>query len=381
MYASSGELIFHPEAKEDSEITQVVESQPRALNKAEPEARPPSKLPFSEDQHFGRSLEEHELESALSNAGFPVPMERQQAMDSPDQHTDLSGYPALANDLCKPEHMIFRTFKNSRMRMLLWQQFNIASLEKRLQSLDQEDNQQRPLWIQEKDKNEARKGSLSNSKLLLRNMSVRSAPKSTRYRTARVQYIAGELMGPEKDYLDKDLMDIGGTSDPQMGKIPIFTESLVKILLELELAVRERCFGERGIERLSMTTTNFMALAHAIVASLAVAILFLPILILNFVQSSGMRLLVVFISDAVFTSTLMMLNPAVSSDVFVAGATYCAVFGGLRFPNRGKWVAFLRQQLKTTTGRDGSLNFGVGYGGLRPSNTVRPEMVRDSVKL
>ncbi|KAK8185829.1 hypothetical protein BC567DRAFT_214394 [Phyllosticta citribraziliensis] len=275
-----------------------------------------------------------DVENAAGDAGSPVRMEPQRATDA-FQHTNLRGYPALANDLCEPEYMSFRTFKHLRMRMLLWQQFHIATLEKKLQSLDQEDNKQHPKWLisQAADKNEARKELFEHLKvalaeyddLLARTKSALSEPKPTPYRVECAERAVAKLAKAERDYLKKDLLDIGGTSDPRIGKILRFTEKVVRSMLRLELFTREKCFGEKDIQETSMKTSNFLALARAIAALLSVVILLLPILVLNFVQSSGMRLLVVFISAAVFISTLTVLTPAGTSDVFVAGATYCAV--------------------------------------------------------
>ncbi|KAK8218826.1 hypothetical protein IWZ01DRAFT_166134 [Phyllosticta capitalensis] len=70
---------------------------------------------------------------------------------------------------------------------------------------------------------------------------------------------------------------------------------------------------------------TFRVVARIINAFVSALILLLPIVVLNFVGSSGMRLLVVFVSTTVFISALMTLTSAGTMEVFVSGATYSAV--------------------------------------------------------
>lgn len=67
------------------------------------------------------------------------------------------------------------------------------------------------------------------------------------------------------------------------------------------------------------------AIARTLAAIFTIAVLLVPAIILNVVQTVALRFVVVFIATALFIGSVTAISQATMSEIFVAGATYAAV--------------------------------------------------------
>ncbi|KAK8198164.1 uncharacterized protein BKA78DRAFT_350500 [Phyllosticta capitalensis] len=250
--------------------------------------------------------------------------------------TDQSGYTGYANVIAVPDYMNFRRFKVLRVRMLLRQQFKIERMEKQLSELDQVDRENNALWLnsQKMDGNQERErlfeelntAMASYDDLLKRSHYIVTAPEPSSQRVADLQQaIKSYIVKDERGYLDEDLLNIAGAQDPRLGKLLLVSEYLVYLAAMLWDQTRKVLGLFKATDRFYVTPALFRKVARTISAVLSAVILMLPIIILNVVKTSTLRLVVVFLSAISFISALTILTAAGTMEVFVAGATYSAV--------------------------------------------------------
>lgn len=67
------------------------------------------------------------------------------------------------------------------------------------------------------------------------------------------------------------------------------------------------------------------AIARVLVASFTILVLLVPALVLNFVHSTALKFVVIFVAATVFVTAVTAARLANLSELFVAGATYAAV--------------------------------------------------------
>ncbi|KAK8255730.1 hypothetical protein IWZ00DRAFT_565286 [Phyllosticta capitalensis] len=230
--------------------------------------------------------------------------------------------------------MIFRRFRYVRMRVILRQQFEIERLEKKLQRLDEDEDDLVALVSQEKDNNEERNETLNQLKenlaeydsLLQRNQWAMRAPEPTpdHVETVRTE-LTHRLVKSERGFIDEDVLDIGGSTDPKSGKLYNFSENIAlwSLTLWLRLGKRLGLIKIRG--PVIVQGIVFRRIARTLAAGLSVLMLLLPMIILNFVETGGVRLAVVSVFSMVFISALTVLSAAGTMEIFLAGAAYAAV--------------------------------------------------------
>ncbi|KAK8255361.1 hypothetical protein HDK77DRAFT_30468 [Phyllosticta capitalensis] len=268
----------------------------------------------------------------------PAPSVRNGSQSSDAQDDNLLGYPELAMFLSHPENMGFRRFKYLRTRLILCQQFKLAQLEKKLQSLDKQDcNNDNVEWLLSlaEDKNDERKCVLADIKdafveydaLIQQTAWVMSAPDPTSRDLQRIQNQASNLLvEDESSILQRDLMYIGASIPSLLYE---FTRASARGYLKAKENLKKFAGAStkgQGTEFVYMETMNTATgIARTTAAVLSVVIMLLPVLILNFVHAAGSRLAVIFVSAAAFISAFVILTGAGIKDVFLAGTAYAAV--------------------------------------------------------
>ncbi|KAK8255729.1 hypothetical protein IWZ00DRAFT_485622 [Phyllosticta capitalensis] len=292
-----------------------------------------------------------DVENAALSSSLP---NRSRSLSLEARLTDQSGYTGFANVISSPDYMNFRRFKVLRVRMILRKQFEIERLEKELHQLDNSDRQHNVLWLnsQELDGNKRREEVFAeldtvmaaygqsirelsveteqaDSKaddLLKRSQYVMTAPAPSNQRVKYVQEaIKSYIVEDERGYLYNDLLNIAGAQDPRLGKLLLVSEYLVHLILTLRDQIRKMLGLFKATDRVYVSPALFRKVARTITAVLSAVILLLPIVVLNVVETSTMRLVVVFLSAISFISALTILTAAGTMEVFVAGATYSAV--------------------------------------------------------
>ncbi|KAK8219067.1 hypothetical protein IWZ01DRAFT_524553 [Phyllosticta capitalensis] len=232
--------------------------------------------------------------------------------------------------------MNFRRFKVLRVRMILRKQFEIERLEKELRQLDESDRQNNALWLnsQELDGKKRREEVFAEldtvmavyDDLLKRSQYVMTAPAPSNQRVKDIQEVSKSyIVKDERGYLYNDLLNIAGAQDPRLGKLLLVSEYLVHLILTLRDQIRKILGLFKATDRVYVSPALFRKVARTITAVLSAVILLLPIVVLNVVETSTMRLVVVFLSAISFISALTILTAAGTMEVFVAGATYSAV--------------------------------------------------------
>ncbi|KAK8255362.1 hypothetical protein HDK77DRAFT_30533 [Phyllosticta capitalensis] len=183
--------------------------------------------------------------------------------------------------------------------------------------------------------------------LLRRTNWIMAAPEPSPLHMNDVRQEAeNKIISSERDYLDSELQDmvhIGAALDPVVGKLLTVANYVVERTLKLIQIMQKVSRIGSAHESLTLVTdegnqltgtcnyiitikmATFRVVARIINAFVSILVLLLPIVVLNFVDSSGMRLLVVFVSTTIFISALMILTSAGTMEVFVCGATYSAV--------------------------------------------------------
>ncbi|KAK8244407.1 hypothetical protein HDK90DRAFT_155080 [Phyllosticta capitalensis] len=241
-----------------------------------------------------------------------------------DAETRQIGYTKFAKFLCEPRFQNFRSFRYLRTRILLRQQHELMRLEKELQRLDEEDakNHAFSLLRLDEDKNEQRAQVLMEidralekyDHLLQRAQWAVAAPRPHEKRVEHVRRATEWFLGRgEEEYLNNgDLLHAGHGGEGNFGRLLVFSDALLLGSSNPDVGDYERPSASSRV-------------ARTIIAIVTVLILLVPVLILNYIETTGMRLMVVFISAAVFTSSLTILTSAGTNEVFVAGATFCAV--------------------------------------------------------
>ncbi|KAL1393036.1 hypothetical protein HDK64DRAFT_559 [Phyllosticta capitalensis] len=235
--------------------------------------------------------------------------------------------------------MIFRRFTNVRIRLILRQQFEIRKLERELQILDQRDERDNieALISQESDTNKDRERTLNLLKvalaeyddLLQRNQWAMRVlePTNNHVESTRNEF-ANLIVRSEAYFADGDFIDVGGATDPKLGRLYHFSENLAISSLALWSGLVERMQRRRLIKKSDPGTMQgplFRKIARTIAASLSILMLLLPMIILNFVSTAGVRLAVVSVFSMVFISALTALSAAGTMEIFLAGAAYAAV--------------------------------------------------------
>lgn len=76
---------------------------------------------------------------------------------------------------------------------------------------------------------------------------------------------------------------------------------------------------------IDLSRPTIRAVARVIAASLTIFVLLVPILILNFVATTAIKFVVIFIAATAFVSGVTAASLASMAEIFVAGATYAAV--------------------------------------------------------
>ncbi|KAK8219063.1 hypothetical protein IWZ01DRAFT_524549 [Phyllosticta capitalensis] len=249
------------------------------------------------------------------------------------------GLPLLADFLCKPENMIFRRFRYLRMRMLLRIQSKITSLEDELDSLDRSDlaNNRDALRSQKGNNDPERERIFSSLQSALAEydsefqraqwMLTAPEPSPKQIHDVRTK-VQSSLVGDEGDYVNYDVVHIRSGTDPKFGK-------LFKLSEDWTLRAVARIRGPKIRQYLGIMDTQDgqsvtpLAFIHmvtrTVAALLSVVVLLVPMIILNFVNASGWRLAIVSIFATIFIAALTALSAAGTMEIFVAGATYCAV--------------------------------------------------------
>ncbi|KAK8255734.1 hypothetical protein IWZ00DRAFT_137934 [Phyllosticta capitalensis] len=251
-------------------------------------------------------------------------------------HGNQSGYPCFTDFICQPENMLFRRFRYMRMRMLLRLQFKITSLENELQKLDQmdEENDPMPLISQKDDSNEERERVFTDLKdtlaeyddLMKRIQWILQAPEPTSKHLRNVRSRVEECLAEtDCDYVNKDVINIGYAADPKFGRLYQWSENMTISAVVHGVKIGERLGWIDDPAGMVISGTVFRMVTRTIAAFFSVVILLLPMVVLNFVDASGWRLGVVFIFATLFIAALTTLSAAGTMEIFVAGATYCAV--------------------------------------------------------
>ncbi|KAK8197900.1 uncharacterized protein BKA78DRAFT_85987 [Phyllosticta capitalensis] len=248
------------------------------------------------------------------------------------------GYTKFARFLCEPRFQNFRSFRYLRTRIVLRQQHELICLEKELQELDHDDAERNPssLLRHDQDNNEQRAQILKQidaalekyDDLLQRAQWAVGAPQPHDKRVEQVKNTTKRYLSKgEDEYLkdSSDLLHAGHTGEGKFGKTLTISDSLVSKAFMLWEFILERLGSSNpDVGRYDRPSVSSMV-ARIIIAIVAVLILLVPVLILNYLETTGMRLVAVFLSAAVFTSSLTMFTSAGTNEVFIAGATFCAV--------------------------------------------------------
>jgi hypothetical protein len=66
-------------------------------------------------------------------------------------------------------------------------------------------------------------------------------------------------------------------------------------------------------------------IARTLAAIFTIAVLLVPAILLNLVQTIALRFIIIFIASALFIGSVTALSQATMSEIFVAGAAYAAV--------------------------------------------------------
>ncbi|KAL1393037.1 hypothetical protein HDK64DRAFT_333677 [Phyllosticta capitalensis] len=255
--------------------------------------------------------------------------------DASTEDVDLTGYARFADLLCEPRYQNFRSFKYLRVRMLLRQQRILDHLETQLRSLDNFDARFHNTWTHDPDKdlNEEREALFVRlgvelqvfDELLQNNKAILKADQPYNKRVEEIRNFAAHCINPvQVRYLDMpDLVYTGG--DGKFDQLHRYSDAIVQKIFQF----REQIDRARHVydydRHTHMRDAISSKIARGIAAFLSILVLLLPMIILNFVETSGWKLAIVSIFAAVFISALTILSAAGTLEIFVAGATYCAV--------------------------------------------------------
>lgn len=76
--------------------------------------------------------------------------------------------------------------------------------------------------------------------LLKRNCFIMTAPDPSPERVSDVRNaIKKYIVKSERDYVNKDLLHVGGIQDPKLGKLLLFSEYLVRLFLTIRDQIRK----------------------------------------------------------------------------------------------------------------------------------------------
>ncbi|KAK8255733.1 hypothetical protein IWZ00DRAFT_497805 [Phyllosticta capitalensis] len=276
-----------------------------------------------------------DVERASDSSALPKNQQTAKPQPSNSKEANPDGYAKFASFLCEPRYQNFRSFKYLRMRMLLRQQRILGQLESQLRFLDEYDSKWHSSWTMnlDKDGNEQREVLLGRvgielqifDEMLQRNKWTLMAAKPYAERIEEIRTEAGYgLDSDQVDYLDEpDLVHTGG--DGKFDKLHPLSDSIVHRLFQFREQIRKIRWGNDWDQQNYMRDAISSKIARGIAASLSILVLLLPMIILNFVETSGWRLAIVSIFAAIFISTLTVLTATGTLEIFVAGATYCAV--------------------------------------------------------
>ena len=66
-------------------------------------------------------------------------------------------------------------------------------------------------------------------------------------------------------------------------------------------------------------------MARTLAAIFTIAVLLVPVILLDLAQTTAVRFTIIFIATALFITAVTAISKATMSEMFVAGATYAAV--------------------------------------------------------
>ncbi|KAI8633997.1 hypothetical protein F5Y19DRAFT_411630 [Xylariaceae sp. FL1651] len=257
---------------------------------------------------------------------------------SPEQIEDYpSGYPRLARLIsAHPSLFIFRRFSAVRARILLYQQDRIAELEETLTTLDELEPKVLFLGSRRRDANPERKAVLAQLEsaiaeyddLLARTREALNTKAAYQRDVTNLRdwiHDSGCLSRDESKYLEKkDLISLASSEQGILESMSAAVEDLIiRILKRTRWNFRTPHSRDSNLYIFSENLIgNF---ARIILALLASATIFIPIVISSVISSKSARLVLVALSLAIFVGIVSLTSQSRASEVFLAGATYAAV--------------------------------------------------------
>ncbi|MCJ1249358.1 hypothetical protein MMC30_006581 [Trapelia coarctata] len=261
------------------------------------------------------------------------------------------GYPRLAALLGRRSELrIFRRFSTVRMRLLLLKQDQITKLESELNTLDETEVNPMFLGTIRGDLNEARRAKLIELDEALAKYDdhlertgrlcgdIQPQPVEGDIESLEAWYGRGSIARAETKYLNftdgrywgRDLLTLEDAPDIGMKRLGQWQGRMILRAC--------RWFGFRPSNDLTTDQTVFFisdrylrAGARAIVASLTIILLLVPVILLNYVQQKDyiqqtvIQFVIIFLAATMFVTAITMASKARMVEIFVAGATYTAV--------------------------------------------------------
>ncbi|KAK3343400.1 hypothetical protein B0T25DRAFT_554244 [Lasiosphaeria hispida] len=264
------------------------------------------------------------------------------------------GYPRFAAIIGAhaPFH-ISQRFSRLRSRLLLLKQDEISVLEAQLDAVDEAETNALYLGNRRRDRNEVRKRVVDEislalrdyDELLERNHRVLKYEAAQRWNLASLQNwteATGSVARAELAYLDKadDLLCLATQTDDILVCLELLLERAVIWVAEL-FGMEVRCGVSRDPNVYIFSGTAISRTAHALVAWLVILLLLIPVIAINALESTLLRLILIVLAAAMAVMLFAVLTRARTWEMFLAGATYSAVLvvfvagTGLGTPNPG----------------------------------------------
>ncbi|KAK4198569.1 hypothetical protein QBC40DRAFT_204748 [Triangularia verruculosa] len=247
-----------------------------------------------------------------------------------------NGYPRFSALMAAHESfLVTRRFSNLRTRLLLWEQDRVVELEAKLNKIDKDETCTLYLGNRRRDKNHQRLAVMMELKdalksyddIVTRTMRVNGLqPAYPNDVTSLQNWHAanGSITRLEMGFLNRreDLMSLSSTSNNDA--LPLWVERGVTEKVLSCLGVRRSGVSRDPLVHIYPREATSL-LGRAILTSIIILLVLIPVIICYRVTNPGARLAIVVTTTAIFLFILSLSTKGKMLELVVAGATYSTV--------------------------------------------------------
>ncbi|KAG7008743.1 hypothetical protein G7Y79_00004g013270 [Physcia stellaris] len=244
-----------------------------------------------------------------------------------------SGYPQFSALIgSHSSFQVWRRFLRVRARLLLYKQDELSVLEKQLDQIDNEETRDLFLGNRRRDRNLQRAEIVTKLEKTLRNYdkflytsreALDSGTASRKDITNLQNWVenTSNIARDETAYLShsEDLMTLHCPPDDTMARLTPLIERAICSLYRLFGKPQSEISRDNNISLLSVSLLQ--KITRGLIAWLVVLSLLVPIVILNALTSTALRLMVIVLASAFLIAAIAGLTKAKTVEVFVSGAT------------------------------------------------------------